>query len=273
MGYLFAGSGTLPGQSQTGAKEQPQIQDNSFLVEEAYNQERAVVQHISTFWRLWNSKDWSYAITQEWPGLRNPRHQFSYTLVGQHNGDLPGAGAGFGDVLLNYRYQVSGNGETRFAFAPRVSVMLPTGDITKGRGAGAGGVQTNLPVSIVLHRRLVSHSNAGATVVPRAQSAERFRATTIGYNFGQSLIFVAHPRINFMVEAVASRFQSVVQPGSTEWSRLLYVSPGVRWAHNFKSGLQIVPGFAIPVGIGPSAGEKGVFLYLSFEHPFGKRAD
>ena len=179
VAYLVAAGKTLPGQSQTAAKEQPQIQDNSFLVEEAYNQERGVVHHISTFSRLWNSKDWSYTFTQEWPGLRNPRHQFSYTLAGMHSGGFAGAGAGFGDVVLNYRYQVAGSGETRFAFAPRVSVLLPTGDVTKGRGAGAAGVQTNLPVSIVLHRRLISHSNAGGTLVPRAQSADRVRATTL----------------------------------------------------------------------------------------------
>jgi hypothetical protein len=49
------------------------------------------------------------------------------------------------------------------------------------------------------------------------------------------------------------------------------VSPGVRWAHNFKNGLQIVPGVAVPVGVGSSQGEVGVIFYLSFEHPFGKR--
>ena len=27
---------------------------------------------------------------------------------------------------------------------------------------------------------------------------------------------------------------------------------------------------AVPLGAGPSAGEKGLFVYLSFEHPFGK---
>ena len=35
--------------------------------------------------------------------------------------------------------------------------------------------------------------------------------------------------------------------------------------------LQIVPGIAVPIGVGPSRGEKGIFLCLSFEHPFGKR--
>jgi hypothetical protein len=47
----------------------------------------------------------------------------------------------------------------------------------------------------------------------------------------------------------------------------MLLSPGFRWALNFKSGLQIVPGVAVPVGLGPSAGQRGVFLYLSFEHP------
>ena len=54
------------GQSLTTTKETPPIQDNSFLVEEAYNQERGVVQHISTFSRMWNSKDWSYTL---YPGV------------------------------------------------------------------------------------------------------------------------------------------------------------------------------------------------------------
>jgi hypothetical protein len=34
--------------------------------------------------------------------------------------------------------------------------------------------------------------------------------------------------------------------------------------------LQIVPGLAIPLGLGPSKGDKGVFVYLSFEHPFSQ---
>jgi hypothetical protein len=42
---------------------------------------------------------------------------------------------------------------------------------------------------------------------------------------------------------------------------------GVRFAINFKSGLQIVPGLFMPVGVGPSKGEYGGLAYLSFEHP------
>jgi hypothetical protein len=246
------------------------IQDNSFLIEEAYNQEHGVVQHISAFSRMWNSKDWFYSFTQEWPAPHNWRHQFSFTLVGAHAGAFAGSGVGVGDTVLNYRYQVLGTGESRVAFAPRASLLLPSGDVTQGRGVGGVGVQINLPLSIVLHRRLVSHWNAGTTMVPHAQAIDHSRAATVGYNLGHSLIVIAHPRLNFLLETSDSRFQSVVAPGQTQWSTVLYVSPGVRWAYNFKSGLQIVPGVALPIGVGPTAGERGLFLYLSFEHPFQK---
>lgn len=252
--------------------EQTPIQDNSFLVEEAYNQEKGVVQHINTFSRMWNSKDWSYTFTQEWPGTRDPRHQFSYTLTGMHYGAFAGSGAGWGDVAFHYRYQLVGGGESRFAFSPRLSMILPTGSPDAGRGLGATGVQASLPASLVLTRRLVTHWNVGSTVVRQARSPDGFRAGTASYNAGQSLVVLAHPRFNLMLEHSVNRSQSVIGNGRTDWSTLCYLSPGIRWAYNFSSGLQIVPGVAVPIGYGPSAGEKSVFVYLSFEHPIGRRA-
>lgn len=268
MLWLLLAGAMANAQNLDQDKEPSPIQDNSFLVEEAYNQEPGVIQHISTFSRLWNSRDWSYTFTEEFPGRRNPRHQFSYTLVGMHVGAFSDSGAGFGDVYLNYRYQVLGNGDSRLAFAPRVSMLLPTGEVAQGRGSGSVGLQTNLPLSVALHRRLISHWNAGSTYLPRAQGLDHSRATSVGYNLGQSLVFLANPRFNFLLETSHSQFQSVVLWGKTQWSTVTYISPGIRWAYNFRNGLQIVPGVGVPIGIGASAGEAGVFLYLSFEHPF-----
>jgi hypothetical protein len=140
------------GQQTSAPAVEPGIQDNSFLVEEAYNQNFGVVQHISSFTRFWNSKDWNYSFTQEWPVPGDERHQLSYTLVALHSGGLPGSGIGIGDVFLNYRYQLVGNGDTRVAFSPRLSLILPTGDSSQGRGAGSFGVQTSLPLSVVLNK-------------------------------------------------------------------------------------------------------------------------
>jgi len=254
----------------TTANVSPRIQDNSFLIEEAYNQEFGVVQHIQNFQRYWNSKDWVYTFTQEWPLDFNPRHQLSYTLAGLHSGDQPASGGGFGDVILNYRYQVLGNGEARVAFAPRFSVLLPTGDSRLGRGAGGAGVQGALPLSVVLSRKLVTHWNLGTTIVPGARNPAGATGTTFGYNLGQSFVWLAHPRFNVLLETVFNRAQELTGPNTKEWTSSVLMNPGVRWSYNFQNGLQIVPGIGIPLGVGPSGGERGVFLYLSFEHPYRK---
>lgn len=246
----------------------PAIQDNSFLVEEAYNQESGVVQHIQTFQRLWNRKDWVYTFTQEWPVDKSPRHQLSYTLVSLHSGEHPETSGGVGDFVLNYRYQAIGSGKAKVAFSPRVSVLLPTGDYRRARGAGSTGIQTQLPVSLVVTKKLVAHWNAGATLVPSARNDSGARAATFGYNLGQSFVWLLHPRFNFLLETVFYRNEEVIAPRTTQWSSTLLLNPGIRWAYNFKNGLQIVPGIAVPLGAGPSSGEKGVFLYLSLEHPY-----
>jgi len=60
------------GYAEPASETTPPIQDNSFLIEEAYNQEFGVVQHTSTLTRLWNRKDWIYTFTQEWPAPAIP---------------------------------------------------------------------------------------------------------------------------------------------------------------------------------------------------------
>jgi hypothetical protein len=260
-------NGTAPKDS---SNDSPEIQDNSFLVEEAYNQEFGVVQHIQSFQRLWKSKDWIYTFTQEWPVDASPRHQLSYTLAALHSGVQPTSGAGFGDVILNYRYQLLGNGEARIAFAPRLSVLLPTGNYRLGRGTGGVGIQGSLPLSTVLTRKLVAHWNIGTTITPRARITAGETGTTFGYNLGQSFVWLAHPRFNVLMETVFNRSQQVIGPRTTQWTSGLFLSPGIRWAYNFKNGLQIVPGIAAPFGLGSSSGEKSVFIYLSFEHPYRK---
>ncbi len=246
---------------------QPGIQDNSFLIEEAYNQEDGVIQHISSFEWLSSSHDWVYTLTDEWP-LRTQKHQFSVTLAATHVGDFAGSGAGWGDTALNYRYQLIGDGKSKVAMSPRLSVWFPTGDHVFGRGAGGVGLQTDLPLSIQHSARWVTHWNAGATWVPHALNENGDIARTVGVNLGQSTVFVANPRLNFLVETVWFSSEHVTETHETQRSQDLFISPGVRWAYNFKSGLQIVPGAAVPMGVGPTAGEKGVILYLSFEHPF-----
>lgn len=250
-------------------KEQspPPIQDNSFLIEEAYNQEPGVVQHINTFSRSWITRQWTYTFTEEWPVPRRARHQLSYTFSALTADPAICRGAGLGDIALNYRYQVLGGSESRLSFAPRISALLPSGSFRRGHGYGGTGVQINLPVSFVLNRYLVTHWNAGATLVPSTRNATGDKAFTNAYNAGQSLVWLARPNFNLLLETTWTGFETVVGSGRTQRSHDLLIGPGARWAFNLPRGLQIVPGISVPLGVGPGTGEKGLFLYLSFEHP------
>jgi hypothetical protein len=250
--------------STAGAQGVKPIQDNSFLLEEAYNQEAGVVQHISSLQRQ-RSGDWAYLFVQEWP-VPDQKHQFSYSVPIQR----VDSHTGLSDIALNYRYQLLGDGDAEVAVAPRFSLILPTGDERKGLGSGGTGLQFNLPVSIVLSPRWVTHWNAGMTVTPSAKSAEGAKGRTTDYNLGQSFVWLLRPELNLMLETVWTSEQSIEGDNEKRRKRSLFISPGVRWAYNFESGLQIVPGVAFPIGVGPSRRDYAVLLYLSFEHPFSK---
>jgi len=223
------------------------IADNSFLIEEAYNQERGVVQHIGTWVRALDRSPWIFTFTQEWP-LWSQAHQLSYSIPFQRS-ESQSRYSGFGDVAINYRYQLLA-ADARVSLAPRVSLLIPTGSAARGLGSGALGGQVNLPLSVKFGSSFVSHWNAGLTAIPDVTT----------YNLGGSVIWLASPVFNILCEAIWLE--------QNTGRRALIVNPGIRWAHNFTSGLQIVPGVAYGVGLGPSRGEHSAFFYLSFEHRF-----
>jgi hypothetical protein len=90
------------------------VQDNSFLIEEAYNQEPGIVQHIFNLPSFFtgNAHEVMPSFTQEWP-VFSQTHQFSYTFTNNANG--------LADIRLNYRLQALMEGERVPAFAPRLS--------------------------------------------------------------------------------------------------------------------------------------------------------
>jgi hypothetical protein len=76
-------------------------------------------------------------------------------------------------------------------------------------------------------------------------------------------------RVNFLLELVWARVETVDSTGGRDSYREAFINPGIRWSFNGRNGLQVVPGVAYTVGIGPARGNNALFLYLSIEHPFG----
>ena len=83
---------------------------------------------------------------------------------------------------------------------------------------------------------------------------------------GQSFVWLLHPKLNLLVETAYTSVE-LAAGGAHARSEVLTVNPGLRAAIDVGS-LQVVPGVAFPLGVGPSRGDVGVFFYLSFEHPF-----
>ena len=239
----------------------PPISDNSFLIEEAYNQEAGVVQHIFNY-RRGREGEWLATFTQEWP-LGGQLDQLSYTLPLQSS---LGSGAAIVDAAINYRRQVLGHDDDPVWFSPRLSLVLPSGSARKGTGSGGPAAQLNLPLSVRVNRALVTHWNAGASI-GHARTALGARGTIRAVSAGASAIWLAAPTLNLMLESVWDRTEALDDAGVRSAEDHFVILPGLRGAINL-GDLQIVPGVGVPIGIGPSHGERDLFLYLSFEHPF-----
>ena len=91
------------------------IKDNSFLIDEAYNQGPGEIQHILTLQR--QQRDWTLSFTQEW-SLGSQAHQMSYSVPYLRLRSDGQRARGIGDVEISYRYQAWIETATSPAFAP-----------------------------------------------------------------------------------------------------------------------------------------------------------
>jgi len=242
------------------------IQDNSFFIEEAYNQEPGVVQHILNVPIDFTngSREIAPSFTQEWP-VFSQTHQFSYTIpyvFTENDNEME-------DMRLNYRLQAFMEDKYTPAFAPRLSVVLPTGDRDKGFGTGVVGYETNLPFSKIVSERWTLHFNAGMSVFPNAHQSRHLT----NYNVGASAIYTVSRDFNLMLETVAGWNEDIAEgvlafEETVERSTTAIISPGVRYAFNLPNDAQLVIGAALPIGLTADSPDWGMFFYCSFEHAF-----
>jgi len=255
-------------QDMTGEAFSQAIEDNSFFIEEAYNQETGVVQHIfNVVYFRQPQRDFVFTFTQEWP-LKSITHQISFTVpYGFLNENTV---RGIGDVILNYRYQMLTK-EDWAAFSPRLSLIFPTGNEEQGLGLGSVGVQVNLPFSKRISNEFVTHVNAGFTLLLSINVAlpngESEKKSLSSYNIGASVIWLMKSNFNVMFEYLTNFNGEVDESGEITHSTETILSPGFRYAIDIGS-LQVVPGVALPFSFTKDRMRVGWFFYLSFEHPF-----
>jgi Putative MetA-pathway of phenol degradation len=260
------------------AEKQPieVVEDNSFLIEEAYNQEPGVVQH--SFSAAYNSdsrrRGWTFNFTQEWP-VFSQDHQISYAVPSYHFVEGPDQIRGLGDITLSYRYQAFDEGELKPAFAPEFSLILPTGNRNRGTGDGVVGYQGTLPFSKKLTSRFAMHANLGVTYLPHVRARLGGstgplspRRSLVSYNLGASGVFAIVPRFHLMLEWVGDFEESINDGGKAVRAFQPVIAPGFRTALVNQEKLQVVVGAATPIGLTRKADNYGALLYLSIEHGF-----
>ena len=241
----------------TGSARPFEILDNSFFVEEAFNQDAGVFQSI--FGVHATNGDWETSFTQEWP-LFSQTHQLSYTVPFGNVGDI----VGVGDAALNYRLQAWLEGAVRPAFSPRVSVLIPSGDSSRGLGSGNPGWQVNLPFSKQFNDTYL-HWNAGFTHIPSAKDgAAEYNLFTP--HVAASGIWRARPMVNLMLESVVA-WEEIVDGTTTRRDAVVTISPGFRTGWN-AGDAQTIVGVAVPASFSAGSNSVGVFGYFSYEISF-----
>jgi DtxR family transcriptional regulator, Mn-dependent transcriptional regulator len=244
------------------------IADNSFLVEEAFNQEAGIFQNIFVFERS-GPRGWNAGFVQEWP-VTTMRHQLSYTL----NFARDGGSARFSGTGINYRYQLWTEDAGRPAFSPRGSLLLSRDDDETGQDEGAFGLEMNLPFSKRVGATYF-HWNGGVRWYPHVWTGSRLLpveadhvALTTPFAAG-SAIYAVRPMFNLMLEAVLESEESVTSLNRTERQTIFTILPGARGGWNLGDA-QLVVGLAVPVVRQAGETETGILGYLSYELPFGK---
>jgi len=250
--FLLTCSSTALAQAEPFA-----ILDNSFLVEEAFNQEAGIFQNIFGI-RADDGDGWEAAFTQEWP-LFTQTHQISYTV-----GALGANGSsGLADLMINYRWQATTESASAPAFSPRLSVIFGTGDAERGFGGGGLGWQVNLPFSKQFGDTYL-HWNTGFTHTPSAETGGR-EYNLLTPHMALSAIWRMRPMFNLMLESVVE-WEHAADGEDTRRETGVILSPGFRTGWNV-GDTQTIVGFAVPIVVSGDA-SAGVFGYLSYELPF-----
>lgn len=242
------------------------IEDNSFLLEEAFNQEYGIYQFIQVYQTPTQKRDnYDYSFENEIP-LTDKVHQLSYEIP-MANTDSSNRG-GVGDMVLNYRWQPLN--KDGFLLAERFGLITPTGSVKNGTGSGAYGFEFTQAATLTVNDRLINHWNLGFSMIPNAKtSAHNFKRTVSSYSAASSLIYLLSDNFNLMLESVISSTQQVDEFGQKSALTSVILNPGMRFAIDLDyKETQIVPGISFPVDVINAPTERSILVYLSIEPKF-----
>ncbi len=240
--------------------QESNIEDNSFLIEEAFNQESGIYQFINHYQYDKRAQAWEYAFEGEIP-ITHQVHQFSFQIPVEDNNSQDKQ-TSVGDLIVNYRWQpLNRDG---LMIADRLGLILPTGDFKNGHGHGVVGMDFKMAATLPMGEIFMNHWNFGLTYYPKAKHDHPHRHDLLNLSAGTSVIWKGNGYYNLMLELVTEREQTLNQNRQITTESTLTINPGIRFAINLQD-CQVVPGIGFPYELINSPHEYGFLLYLSFE--------
>ena len=236
------------------------VEDNSFLAEEAYNQEPGVVQFINVYQKSSRTKDWSYVFINEIP-IVSQTHQFSYEIPYSYIELIDKTEVG--DIKFNYRNEFYRSDV--LVATGRLSWISSTGNSKNGMGSGSNGYEASLITSVKVNNQWVQHWNVGAAFTPKAKNTIGDQADNTKFFWNLSNVYIFTDNLNFMLEMSNNIEQETIANDVSSWSTTTLVSPSLRYAFDV-ADWQFVPGLARPFLVGENANsDDQILAYFSIE--------
>jgi hypothetical protein len=239
------------------------IDDNSFILEEAYNQRPGEFQFIQIYRSYKSGKEYRFISEGEMP-LGSEKHQFSYQFARENGADE----GSVGDTTLNYRIQSLN--EPDLLMAHRFGLILPTGSVDKESSYGVTGLRYVQANTFILNDYWDNHWNLGINHYPEAKVKFSDKRRTLNeYGIGSSLIYHWKDNLNLLLEATYETLEELNLNSKKKFRNIFTLLPGVRTAIDLSwKETQIVPGLGFPVRFEDEDIDHGLFVYLSIEPKF-----
>lgn len=241
------------------------IEDNSFYLEEGFNQDAGMVQFIQSYEMSTRVSQGLYDLTIEMP-ITDKVHQWSYGFEALNKGNE--GRQDIGDSVLSYRYQsLNRDG---YLMAERFGLILPTGSVEHETSNGVLGLDFKYAATIPVATLWMNHWNVGSRILPNSKRfKQKVRVSEQEYSLATSGVYLYSDHLNLILEAIFTNFNGFGDEGEKITENAITLNPGIRVDFDIDwNATQVVPGISFPARFVGGLIEQGILFYLSFEPNF-----
>lgn len=286
--------------AQTSSSAAPEEPDYAFIASGPYTQLKNSIQFINA--NFYGTRRFSLP-----GGTRNEdellffqRTEWGFTDRLELDVITPGAGSrerlngstgssdyAYADTVVGLRYRLLNEQKAPFTLTMGPQVILPTGSVRRGAGAGSAGFAWDVSAAKDWGGPLFLLQSFNYSVLPSADdptpgSTQSFTLHGVEWATALGLRALERPSgggnhdIHVFLEA-GGAWGHEVEPGIAVGTRRgalsLVFSPGMRygWLTARKTLVEI--GVSVPIGLGPNGPKRGIIVQFQFERVFAKHQD